>query len=156
MTLALAFKTADPSHHAEALRVLRAAFTLYMRGLGREVSPTAFSTLAQELAEGCVYLALDAGRIVGVATIKRAPGEMEITHVAVDPPHQGAGIGGWLLRRLEAQARVEGVQAMTLYTAAVMDHLLRLYRRHGFVEVRRGPPPHGKDDLPRVFMRKLL
>ena len=38
----------------------------------------------------------------------------------------------------------------------MMDDLLRLYARHGFVEIHRGPPPHGKDALPRVFLRKDL
>jgi ribosomal protein S18 acetylase RimI-like enzyme len=33
---------------------------------------------------------------------------------------------------------------------------VRLYRRHGFEIVRRGPPAHGRDAHTRVFMVKPL
>ena len=33
---------------------------------------------------------------------------------------------------------------------------IRLYRRHGFEIVRRGPPSHGMDAHVRVFMVKPL
>ena len=45
---------------------------------------------------------------------------------------------------------------MTLETAEMMEHLVRLYRRHGFEIVRRGPPSHGKDSHMRVFMARRL
>ena len=38
----------------------------------------------------------------------------------------------------------------------MMEHLLRLYGRHGFEIVGRGPPDHGKDPHMRVTMVKPL
>jgi GNAT superfamily N-acetyltransferase len=67
---------------------------------------------------------------------------------------QGAGVGSWLLGRIEEVARLSGARGMSLYPAAMMDHLVRLYRRHGFEIVRRGPPDHGLDAHTRVHMVK--
>ena len=38
----------------------------------------------------------------------------------------------------------------------MMGDLLRLYHRHGFVITAEGPPVHGKDKHPRVYMEKRL
>ena len=46
---------------------------------------------------------------------------------------------------------------MSLQTAEMMAHLLRLYGRHGFeILASRGPPDHGKDPHTRVTMVKSL
>jgi hypothetical protein len=45
---------------------------------------------------------------------------------------------------------------MSLTTAEMMDHLIRLYGSHGFAIVRRGPPDHGRDPHTRVYMVKPL
>jgi hypothetical protein len=37
-----------------------------------------------------------------------------------------------------------------------MEDRVRLYRRHGFAIVRRGPPEHGRDTLTRAYMEKKL
>ena len=74
----------------------------------------------------------------------------------VDPARQGEGIGSWLLEQLEIAAREDGVSTLSLQTAEIMDHLLRLYSRHGFVETRRALPHHGDDEYLRVYMMKQL
>ena len=45
---------------------------------------------------------------------------------------------------------------MSLYTAEMMEPLVRLYRRHGFEIVHRGPPAHGLDAHTRVHMVKAF
>ena len=45
---------------------------------------------------------------------------------------------------------------MSLYTAEMMENLVRLYRHHGFEIVHRGPPDHGKDAHVRVHMVKAF
>ena len=77
-----------------------------------------------------------------------------IDQIAVDPGRQRAGIGSWLLARVEETARRAGVSTLSLYTGEMFPHLVRFYERHGFRIVRRGPPPHGKDAHTRVFMEK--
>ena len=61
-----------------------------------------------------------------------------------------------LPRHVEAEAWPAGASSLHLDTAAMMSDLLRLYDRHGFKEVRRGPPGHGRDRHIRVFMEKRL
>jgi len=103
-----------------------------------------------------VYVANEAGRIVGVAATERRDTGLYLDRLAVDPAKQGTGLGSWLLLRLEEVARSRGDRAMSLQTAEMMEHLLRLYGRHGFEIVSRGPPDHGKDPHTRVTMVKLL
>ena len=61
-----------------------------------------------------------------------------IDRLGVDPARQGSGLGGWLLVKLEELARSRGFTGMSLETAEMMEHLVRLYRRHGFEIVGRG------------------
>lgn len=154
--MTIAIVQATPMQHAEVLAVMRAAFAPYIRKLGREIAPTAFAGLPDALARGDVWLAMNDGAILGVAELKRDTDAVVLEHLAVDPARQGAGIGSALIGQVEAIARAAGATALTLYTAAIMEDLLRLYARHGFVERHRGPPPHGKDTLDRVFLWKAL
>lgn len=154
--MTLTIVKATPAQHPAVLAVMRAAFAPYIRRLGREIAPTAFAGLPEALARGDVWLALDGDRILGVAELKQDGDAIVLEHLAVAPERQGGGIGGALLRHIEAIARAANATALTLYTAAIMDDLLRLYARHGYAEQHRGPPPHGKDALDRVFLRKVL
>jgi len=45
---------------------------------------------------------------------------------------------------------------VSLVTAEMMDHLIRLYSSHGFKIVRRGLPDHGRDTHMRVHMMKPI
>ena len=76
--------------------------------------------------------------------------------LAVDPSKQGTGLGRWLLQRLDEVARSRGDRTLSLVTAEMMDHLIKLYGSHGFEIVHRGPPDHGKDAHIRVRMVKTL
>lgn len=152
----LSLAVAGRSQHNGIENVLRAAFEPYVRKLGRELAVDAYAWLPSALQNGSVYIAVDGGRIVGVAATSNRGRELAIDQIAVLPERQGMGIGGWLLTSIEERARAEGVERMSLDTAMMMDDLLRLYRRHGFREVRRGPPEHGKDTHLRVYMVKDL
>ena len=96
------------------------------------------------------------GAVVGVAATERRESELFLDRLAVDPSTQGTGLGRWLLERLDEVARDRGDLALSLVTAEMMDHLLRLYGSHGFEIVHRGPPDHGKDAHTRVRMVKKL
>src|SRR6478752_459248 len=139
------FRQALASECSDADRVLRAAFTPYMRRLGREIPPDYYKWLPASIERGDVFVADEAGRIVGLAATERRDTGLYLDRLAVDPAQQGRGLGSWLLVRLEQVARSRGDRTMSLTTAEMMDHLLRLYGRHGFEIVHRGPPDHGKD-----------
>ena len=154
--MAFTFRPALPSEREDADRVLRAAFTPYLRRLGREIPSDYYKWLPASIERGDVFVADEAGKIVGVAATERRDDGLFLDRLAVDPAKQGTGLGSWLLVRLEEVSRSRGDRAMSLVTAEMMDHLIRLYRRHGFEIVRRGPPDHGKDPHTRVYMVKPL
>ena len=61
-----------------------------------------------------------------------------------------------MIGKVEALARARRMKTLSLNTAEIMEDRVRLYSRHGFAIVRRGPPEHGKDTLTRVYMSKAL
>jgi len=154
--MAFTFRPALPSEREDADRVLRAAFTPYLRRLGREIPSDYYKWLPASIERGDVFVADEAGKIVGVAATERRDDGLFLDRLAVDPAKQGSGLGSFVLVRLEEIARARGDRTMSLQTAEMMEHLLRLYGRHGFEIVHRGPPDHGKDPHIRVTMVKPL
>jgi GNAT superfamily N-acetyltransferase len=161
--MALTFRTAMLSDRDEGGRVWREAFTPFARALGRELpaddSPEYAAGLARaeaELERGDVYVAVDTDKIVGIARTERKENGLYIYELAVAPSRQGTGIGSWLLQRIEEVARSIGAHSLSLETPEMMEHLVRLYLRHGFEIVERAPPDHGLDAHIRVHMVKPL
>jgi ribosomal protein S18 acetylase RimI-like enzyme len=154
--MALTFRKAVPSEHDDARRVLWTAFTPYVRNLGREITAHHYTFLAAAIARGDVYLALDGEEIVGVAATERRGSGIYIDRLGVAPTRQSSGLGSFLLEQVEEIARASGLKELSLETAEMAEGNVRLYRRHGFEIVRRGPPSHGMDAHTRVFMVKPL
>ena len=159
--MALTFRTAMLSEAEEVWRVIRAAFTPYVRALGREWPAEGSAGFAEEwargeaeLARGDAYVALDGERIVGVVRTKPREKSLYIHQIAVDPARQGTGVGSWLLQRIDEVARARGLGGLSLETAEMAAANIRLYQRHGFEIVSRGPPDHGLDPHTRVYMVK--
>ena len=57
--MALTFRKAVPSERDDAERILRSAFTPYIRDLGREITAHHYAFLAAAIERGDVYFALD-------------------------------------------------------------------------------------------------
>jgi ribosomal protein S18 acetylase RimI-like enzyme len=72
------------------------------------------------------------GSAVGTLRITRDGDEARIYGFAIDPPRQGRGIGGAVLRRVCEQLRAEGAQRIGLEVAVENDRALRLYTSVGF------------------------
>ncbi len=154
--MTLAFRPLDPRQTTRAEALLRAAFGPYVRRLGREQGPEAYQWLPSAVTDGRAYGAFDGDGLVGVVITEPSETGWSLDQIVVDPARQGDGIGSWLLGQVEAEARAAGAPALFLDTAAMMTDLLRLYARHGFEEIRSGPPKHGRDPHPRVYMEKRL
>ena len=150
------FRLAFPSERADADRILRAAFTPYLGRLGREIPPDYYGWLPASIERGDLFVAEEGGVVVGVAATERREKELFLDRLAVDPAKQGAGLGRWLLERLDEVAHARGDLTLSLVTAEMMDHLIKLYGSHGFEIVHRGPPDHGNDAHTRVRMVKKL
>src|SRR5690348_16567330 len=99
--MALTFRKAQPPDGGEVNRVLRSAFTPYIRRLGRELTADYYTWVGSAIERGDVFVAEEAGRVIGVAVTERRETGLYIDRLAVDPVRQGTGLGGWLLARLE-------------------------------------------------------
>jgi ribosomal protein S18 acetylase RimI-like enzyme len=161
--MVLSFRTATLSEGAEVERIIRAAFTPYLRALGREFPAYGSAEFAEEweryaadAERGDVYVALDGERIVGAVRTKPQDKNLYIHTIAVDPARQGTGAGSWLLQQIDEVARTRGLGGLSLETAEMAEANIRLYQRHGFAIVSRGPPDHGLDPHTRVYMVKSL
>lgn len=63
------------------------------------------------------------------------PGVASAHQFAVDPEHQGAGIGGMLLKRAEQWAKESGFVELAMDTAEQATHLVELYTHLGYRHV---------------------
>jgi len=99
---------------------------------------------------GAVYV-LAEPEVIALLVIERVGEDaLMVENVAVDPGHQGRGIGPMLLEFAEEQARSLGLGELRLYTHELMASNLELYARLGWEEYERRRT--GEFDL--VFMRK--
>jgi ribosomal protein S18 acetylase RimI-like enzyme len=99
-----------------------------------------------------VTVAESGGTIVGLLVLTIDDEGFLIDNIAVDPSHQGQGLGKALLVFAEAEARRAGFDSIYLYTNERMTENLALYSRIGYVEYDRRPI--GETSL--VYMRKQL
>jgi ribosomal-protein-alanine N-acetyltransferase len=79
----------------------------------------------------------ESGRIVGYVGIWSILDESHLTSIAVDPVHQGRGVGKALLRFAIAEAVSRGAAMMTLEVRVSNATAIALYRAHGFEIERR-------------------
>lgn len=154
--MAIAFAVAMPAQLAEVERLMRSAFTPYVRALGREIAADAYAWFTDAVVRGDIHVALDGTEIVGAMANRRRDDDLELALIGVSPARQKSGIASRMLVGIEPVAWAAGVRTLSLMTAEMMQDRVRLYERHGFRIVRRGPPEHGKDSHVRVYMAKTL
>jgi GNAT superfamily N-acetyltransferase len=154
--MTLSFVAAAPHELVEIDRLMRTAFTPYVRGLGRELTADSYAWFGEAIGKGDILVARDGGEIVGTIATKRGEGDMILELIGVRPDRQKTGVASWMIGQIEPIARARGLRTLSLNTAEMMEDRVRLYSRHGFRVVRRGPPDHGKDVHVRVYMVKEL
>ncbi|HSI01388.1 MAG TPA: GNAT family N-acetyltransferase [Reyranella sp.] len=154
----LTFVVAEPAQLDEVRRLMRTAFTPYIRQLGRELAADAYGWFSEAIANGDIFIALDGGAMVGAIATRRHESEsdLELTMIGVSPARQKSGIASFMIGRIAEIARARGVRTLSLNTAEMMEDRVRLYSRHGFSIVRRGLPDHGMDSHVRVNMERRL
>ena len=113
-------------------------------GIEERTSSTPWSLglfLAEARREERIYLVARRGhRVVGFAGLLFALADGHVTTIAVDPDHQGGGIGTRLLLVLVRRAVERGAEAITLEVRTTNEPAQALYRRFGFAPagVRKG------------------
>lgn len=81
-----------------------------------------------------LFVARDAtGGTLGMGALRRhANGVGEVKRMFVKPEARGRGVGGAILKHIEALARQEGVSRIVLETGSNFDAAKRIYERGGF------------------------
>jgi GNAT superfamily N-acetyltransferase len=104
---------------------------------------------------GGMWLARQAGRVVGVIALRPLPaiaGACEIKRLYVDPGHRGAGLADALLDAAEAAAVARGYTVAYLDTMAHLHAATAFYRRRGYEPCER----YNDNPVATVFMRFRL
>ena len=130
----------------QAVKALRCAVFVEEQGLPAEEEFDSHDESATHAA------AFDpAGRVVGAGRLYRdAAGEARIGRMAVRRDMRRSGIGGELLRWLEAKAVGQGAGVVVVHAQAYLE---RFYARRGYVV---DSPPFIEDGLEHICMTKAL
>jgi ribosomal protein S18 acetylase RimI-like enzyme len=131
--------------------LVRAAYASYVARLGGPPRPMT-NDYAEVLQRHRVIVAERRGRILGLVVLGVGDEGFFVDNVAVDPSHQGLGVGKALLKFAENAARDAGFDSIYLYTHERMTENLGLYSRIGYVEYDRRP----HDEARIVYLRKHL
>ncbi|WP_433391879.1 GNAT family N-acetyltransferase [Micromonospora sp. KLBMP9576] len=126
---------ADVADAGEILTVQRAAYLVEAQRYADPFLPPLTETLDEVRAElsgpATVLAARAGGRLVGSVRARVDGDTARIGRLAVAPDQQGRGVGGSLLRAVEALF-VARVRRFALFTGAESEQNLRWYDRHGY------------------------
>ncbi len=128
-----------------------AAFEIYTERIGKPPGPMLLDFPA-EIEARHVWLAESSGQVIGVLVQYETQQGFYIDTVAVDPDHQGTGVGKGLLQFAEQEAIRRGYGSIYLCTNVKMTENQTFYPRIGYIEYER-KFDGGYD---RIFYRKQL
>jgi ribosomal protein S18 acetylase RimI-like enzyme len=87
-------------------------------------------------AGGEVFFVVERGEILGTcAMLRHGVDEYEIAKMAVAAPARGRGFGDLLMNACIAFARERKAHRVIIVSNTVLEPAIRLYRKHGFVQV---------------------
>jgi ribosomal protein S18 acetylase RimI-like enzyme len=85
---------------------------------------------------GQIFFVVEGDTVLGTcAVLCHSPTECEIAKMAVAPAARGRGLGDLLMEAAIGFAREIGARRVAIVSNTVLAPALRLYRKHGFVEV---------------------
>lgn len=128
-----------------------AAYGHYAELIGRTPLPM-LADHARAIREDEVWVLEIDGAVAGVIELVPREDHLWVENVAVDPAHQGRGLGRRLLRLAEAEARRHGPGEIRLLTNERYAANIAMYLRYGYAETHR--EPYQGTDL--VYFRKVL
>ncbi len=149
----MSIRPATPADVPAIRQCARAAYAMYVSRIGREPAPMV-ADFAARVAEGVVWVetATSDGPVRGFIVAFAHRDAWHIENVAVSPDHQGAGVGGRLMRFAEELAVKAGFDRVELYTNAKMTENQSLYPALGYEEFDR----RSEDGFDRIYYRKAL
>jgi N-acetylglutamate synthase-like GNAT family acetyltransferase len=99
---------------AVALReIVERAYSVYIERIGRRPAPMN-ADYAQKISEGCISVADKDGEIIGLIVLLVKQDHLLIENVAVDPAHQGRGVGRALMAHAETYASQQHISELRL------------------------------------------
>jgi ribosomal protein S18 acetylase RimI-like enzyme len=138
--------TADDADRIGA--IARAAYAKYVPRMGREPAPMV-ADFGAEIAAQRVVVVETAGKISGYMIAWPEADAYFVANIAVEPGHQGEGLGRRLIEHAAAQAGRLGLSAVRLHTNVMMTENLSMYVHIGFVETHRAI----ENGFHRVYLR---
>lgn len=132
-------------------QLAQAAYEVYVPRIGRLPAPMT-ADYAGIAGSGRAWVAEQDGSLVGFVVLEPHQDHLLLENVAVDPDHQGTGVGRRLLALAEDQARLMGLPEVRLFTNAAMTENLEYYPRQGYRQTHRSE----QDGYRRVFFSKPL
>jgi ribosomal protein S18 acetylase RimI-like enzyme len=133
--------------------LVEAAYAPWIAVIGRRPGPMDDDYASRIAAsEATVAVDSDGERILALLVTENRRDHLLIDNIAVSPAAQGRGLGSALLAEAARQARAQGLPLLRLYTHAMMDTNIALYRRAGFTEIAR----LSEKGFDRVYMQKPL
>ncbi|OLZ72655.1 GNAT family N-acetyltransferase [Streptomyces sp. IMTB 2501] len=129
--------------------VTDAAYQHYIERIGVVPQPMV-ADHATDVAAGKVFVTGEP--VDGLVVIEAFADHLFLDSIAVHPDARGTGVGGRLLRFVEARARALGLGEIRLYTNALMWENQEIYPKYGYEVVeRRVDGPYD-----RIHYRKRL
>ena len=127
-------RPAGPADVPAVKAVTDAAYEHYIERIGLVPQPMRRDHAAN-VAAGQVYVTGDP--VVGLVVVEEREDHLYLDNIAVRPDAQGQGVGGRLLRFVEAHARALGLPEVRLYTNAKMWENQEIYPKFGYEVVER-------------------
>ncbi|MGN7150405.1 GNAT family N-acetyltransferase [Arthrobacter sp. SAFR-179] len=164
--MSVALRRAAPSDFSEVRRITRDAYLRAGHFAADHPYMGVLEDVEHRAAHAQVWVAEAAGKVVAAVTLTftgqpyseiARDGELEFRMLAVDPAHQGGGLGRAVVRAIVEHARqLPGIAAISITSATFMERAHALYRSLGF---RRAPERDwhvpGEDVLLWVFRLEL-
>ncbi|MFE9444309.1 GNAT family N-acetyltransferase [Streptomyces sp. NPDC006602] len=129
--------------------VTDAAYHHYIERIGRLPKPME-ADHAANVAEGKVFVTGEP--VIGLVVLEEYEDHLYLDNIAVHPDARGQGVGGRLLRFVEARARALRLPEVRLYTNAMMWENQKIYPKYGYEVVGR----HVDGPYDRIHYRKRL
>ena len=153
----IVIRPAVPAEAAVLLDVMRRAFAEY-RGVLKPESSVFVETeaaIAEQLAQGGGFLALENDRPVGCIIAEAKDGHGYLGRLAVDPTLRRRGLARRLMRRGEDYARARGFKSVEVQVRIVLTGNIALFQSLGYRETAQGCHP-GHAAPTYLVMEKVL